>query len=92
MTLYKIKFGLGGGFGGATEEDIIDCDTLREAEDNAYIAALEYAAGYEGMYGLPDVTTIMKDEECLEEEALEIYAEELDAWLDYSAEEYHEED
>lgn len=91
MTLYLIKFGLGGGFGGATEEEVLDCKSLKDATDNAYIRALEHAAGYEGSSGFPDITTIIQDEECSEEEAVEIYNEEMESLLDYSAEEYNEE-
>lgn len=89
MTLFKVKYGLGGGFGGAKECEILDCESLEDAEKSAYILALEYASQYEGMYGLPNFDEIMKEEECSEEEATEIYYERLEDWLDYSAEEYH---
>jgi len=89
MTLYKVKFGLGGGFGGARESEILDCESLEEAENAAYLLALEYASQYEGMYGLPNFDEIMEEEGCSEEEATEIYYERLEDWLDYEAEEYH---
>ena len=88
MTFYKVKFGLGGGFGGAQESEILDCESLEEAEKAAHLLALEYASQYEGMYGLPNFDDIMEEEECSEEEATEIYYAELENWLDYCAEEY----
>ena len=90
MTLYLIKFGLGGGFGGARDSEILDFETFEEAEAAAYDMALEYASMYEGLYGLPDFDEIKEREECSDEEASIIYYEELENWLDYSAEEYHE--
>ena len=89
MTLYKIKYGLGGGFGGARESEILDFETVEEAEAAAYDMAEEYASLYEGMYGLPDFDEIKEREECSDEEANTIYYEELENWLDYSVEEYH---
>ena len=91
MTLYKIKYGLGGGFGGARESEILDFETLEAAQSAAYIMALEYASMYEGSCGLPDFDEIKEEEACSDEEANEIYYEELENWLDYSVEEYHEE-
>lgn len=91
MTLYKAKYGLGGGFGGAKECEIIDCETLEDAEKTAHLMALEYASQYEGLYGLPNFDDIMEEEGCSEEEATEIYYERLEDWLEYSVEDYHEE-
>ena len=90
MTLYKIKYGLGGGFGGARECEILDCESLEDAEKNAHLLALEYASQYEGMYGLPDFQEILEEENCSEDEANEIYYERLENWLDYSVEEYNQ--
>ncbi|MCK4666908.1 hypothetical protein KAU33_09175 [Candidatus Dependentiae bacterium] len=89
MTFFKVKFGLSGGFGGADECEILDCENLEEAENSAHLLALEYASQYEGMYGLPNFDEIMEEEGCSEEEATEIYYERLEDWLDYEAEEYH---
>ena len=91
MTLYKIKYGLGGGFGGARESEILDFETLEEAQSAAYDMAVEFASMFEGSYGLPDFGEIKEREGCSDEEANAIYYEELENWLDYSAEEYHEE-
>lgn len=92
MTLYLIKYGLGCGFGGAKDSEIIDFETLDEAQSAAYDMAVEYASMFEGAYGLPDFDEIKKREECSDEEANDIFYEELENWLDYSAEEYHESD
>ena len=92
MTLYKIKYGLGGGFGGAKDFEILDLGTLEEAQSAAYEMAVEFASMFEGSCGLPDFYEIKEEEACSDEEANEIYYEELENWLDYSVEEYHEED
>ena len=91
MTLYKIKYGLGGGFGGARESEILDFETLEEAQSAAYDMAVEFASMFEGSYGLPDFNEIKEREGCSDEEANDIYYEELENWLDYSVEDYHEE-
>jgi len=90
MSLYLVKYGLGGGFGGAKESEVLDCENVEEATDAAHEMAIEFASHYEGMYGLPDYHQILEEEDCSEDEANEIYYEQLEAWLDYGVEEYHE--
>lgn len=88
MKKYKISYGLGGGFGGATEDDeIYEFENEEEAMRFAWEKACEEYESYAGMYGLRTVEEIMEEENTDEETALEIYAEERESWLDYDAEE-----
>jgi len=92
MALYLIKYGLGGGFGGAKDSEILDLESIEEAQSTAYELAVEFASMYEGMYGLPDFDKIKEEEGCSDKEANEIYYSDLENWLDYSVEEYHGKD
>jgi hypothetical protein len=88
MKKYKISYGLGGGFGGATEDDeIYEFENEEEAMRFAWEKACEEYGSYAGMYGLRTVEEIMEEENTDEETALENYAEERESWLDYDAEE-----
>jgi hypothetical protein len=87
---YKIKYGLAGGFGGANNEEIIDVETQEEAEKYAYEVCCEYYESYVGAYGLRDFDEIMEDDGVGEDEAWEIFNEERESWLEYSAEPYNE--
>lgn len=81
--LYIISYGLGGGFGEARNFEVIQTNSLEDAEKWAWKNACEEYESYEGMYGLRTVDEIMqKDEIEDEEEAI---------WLDYSAQPYSKE-
>ena len=84
---YNIYAGLNGSFGGANLIDTIEAESLRVAEEYAYEAAIEIYESYEGMYGLRTVQDIMEEEDMEEDDALEVYTEEMENWLDYWAEE-----
>lgn len=84
---YNIYAGLGGSFGGAYLIDIIEAESLRVAEEYAYETAIGIYESYEGMYGLRTVQDIMEEEDMEEDDALEVYTEEMENWLDYWAEE-----
>ena len=89
MKKYRIKYGLGGGFGGLDPKDweIIEADSLGEATDIAYEGAIEEYELYEGTNGLRTVTDIMEEDGLDEAEAEDQYFEERESWLDYTAEE-----
>ena len=89
---FKIKYGLGSGFGGANNEEIIDVGSLEEAEQWAYESACEEYDSYAGMYGLRDVEQIIEEDEVSEDDAIDIYGSEREDWLDYSAEPYSEDE
>jgi len=93
MRKYKIRYGLSGGFGGCGEWEKSLSTTLEEAEEEARQCAIELYESYEGLHGLRTVDEIMSDEDCDDEqEALEIYNEEVDSWLDYEAKEDKDEE
>jgi len=72
--LYIIGYGLGGGFGGIRNYEVIQASTQEEADSFAYENACEYYEGYVGNYGLRDLGQIMEEEEIEDEdEAFEIY-------------------
>jgi hypothetical protein len=97
---YQIRYGLGGGFGGAGEWEEIEAEDLDAAEQEAYYAACETYENYSGMYGLRSVEEILEElievegweADGLDEAAEETYNEERESWLDYEAREYVAED
>ena len=92
MAKFKIKYALGGGFGGVDNKnwEIIEADSLEEAQAEAYRGACGEYYEYEGMYGLRTVEEIMEDDKVDAEEAQDIWNEERESWLDYVAEPYNE--
>ena len=96
MGKFIITYGLSGGFGGADNCKIIDEDTLDKASSYAYEEACGVYEDYSGHYGLRTLSEVLEElqeeyPEATEEDAFEIYNEERESWLDYSAEEYTEE-
>ena len=90
--LYIIGYGLGGGFGGARNFEVIQVDSLEDAEKWAWESACEDYENYAGSNGLRDVSEIMEEDEIEDEdEALQVYEEERENWLDYSAKPYSKE-
>ena len=87
---FKIFYGLGGGFGGANNEEIIECDSLGQAEQEAYSACCEYYESYVGMYGLRGIDEIKEEDGVEDDEAWDIFNDERESWLDYRAEEIKE--
>lgn len=90
MTKYMIRYGLGGGFGGAGEWKPTDAETLEQAQKWAYEAACAYYEMYNGFHELRNTHQIMDEEECDENEAEEIWRDERESWLDYEAREISE--
>lgn len=84
---WKIFAGLGGGFGGATELEILEDVTREEAESYAYQLAINEYESYAGSYGLRDIDEIMEEDDVDDDEAEQIYSEERESWLDYWVEE-----
>lgn len=107
MPLYKIFAGLGGGFGGATEQGIVHCTDMKEAEDIAYLDACDQFESQEGcgMDGWNDFIDQARSHLCADDFITEedyeneviAYATELEdeareVWIDYWAEEVDEDD
>lgn len=84
-NLYTISFGLAGGFGGIHDYKVIKAHTLEEAETFAYEEACEYYEGYVGRNGLRDISDIVEEEGCSEEDAEQIFVEDREDWLLYNA-------
>lgn len=82
---FQIRYGLGGGFGGCRHNEWEDCDadTEDEAGLEAWEAAKDEYESYVGLHGLRDYGQIMEEDGVDEEEAEEIYIEEMEGWLDY---------
>lgn len=100
---YKAYYGLGGGFGGAKDYEIIETNDEEEAEDMAFELACQTYSSYEGLYGLEDWGDVLKrlngecsgeplDEDNEEDVKIidEAYNESRETWLDYWVEEYED--
>lgn len=88
MGKFRIKAALGGGFGGIKNQDweTIDADSLDEAMTEARRLSIEEYQSMEGMHGLKSVAEIMEEDGLDAEEAQSAYDEEMESWLDYTAE------
>lgn len=84
---FRIRYGLGGGFGGCGEWEEIEANSFEEAQNEAYLQAVDVYESYAGFHGLRDIDQIMEDEDCSEKVAEEIFNEEMESWLDYEVEE-----
>jgi len=81
---YFIRFGLGGGFGGANLFVIEECVNDAEAGNLAWeLAASEYE-NYDGMYGLRSIDDIINEDDVEDDEAYDIWNEEREGWLEYT--------
>jgi hypothetical protein len=90
--LYIVGYGLGGGFGGERYFEVIQSDSLENAEKYAWESACDEYENYVGNYGLRDISEIMEEDGIEDEdEALEVYNEERENWLSYSAKPYSKE-
>ena len=90
--LYIIGYGLAGGFGGARNFEVIQVDSQEEADNWAWESACEEYDRYAGSNGLREIGEIMEEEGIEDEdEASEVYNEEREGWLDYSAQPYSKE-
>lgn len=84
MKRFKITYGCGMG---STEEDIITARNLDHANKIAWEAACQDYDNYAGMHGLRDLDEIMEEDGVDEDEAVQIYEDERESWLEYDAEE-----
>jgi hypothetical protein len=90
MAKFRIKYALGGGFGGISNKDweYIGCNSLKDAENWVYEAACDEYDSYAGMNGVLSYMDIVEENEDLnDEETWDIYCEEREGWLEYVAEE-----
>lgn len=82
---YRIKGALGGGFGGVDRADweYIDADDDDDAREQAYDLACDVYDSYDGLNGLLSIDAIMMEEGVNEDEAVDIYCDERESWLEY---------
>ena len=88
---YVITYGCGCG----DEKMVINAKNLDEATSYAYNQAIENYETYEGYHGIPDIEEVCEDqgiEDTASEEAEIAYREERESWLQYSVEEFDEND
>lgn len=81
MPKYKINYGLGGAFG--VNEEIMDFPDEAIAHKEAYELAIQEYHSYEGLHGIRDLEDIIEQEECSQEEAYEIYEDEVENMIEY---------
>lgn len=89
--LFIIGSGLGGSFGGIRNFEVIEAENLEDAERWAWENSCDEYESYAGMYGLRDVSQIMEEDGLPEEEAVNVFEEERESWLCYSAKEFSKE-
>jgi hypothetical protein len=75
MTQFKITYGVGGGYNDISTE-IIEANTLDEANEIAYVNAIEVFESY-GVYENNDMTDEYDESE---------YQDSIERWCDYNAE------
>ena len=85
MKKYLLKYGLGGGFGGATSGVVEEFKNESDAIDEAWRLACEEYESYAGLHGIRDYEQIMEEDEVDEDEAEDIFNEERESWIDYDA-------
>jgi len=86
---WVVGWGLGGGFGGMCDYELLENEDEDSANVYAWEKACEEYESYAGMHGLRDIGQIMEEDGIDdEEEAIEIFNEEREDWLDYMAEPY----
>jgi len=91
-NLFVIGYGLAGGFGGQHNFIVVEAKNLEDAENQAYEMCCEHYEEYSGTNGLRDIGEIMEEEGIdNEDEALEVFNDERESWLDYSAVPYSKE-
>jgi hypothetical protein len=90
-NLFIVGYGLSGGFGGIQNYEVIQSNSIETAEDEARFMAVEEYESYCGSNGLRDIQDIMDEDEVDEDEAYDIYNDEMDSWLDYYAEPFTKE-
>jgi hypothetical protein len=90
--LFIIGYGLAGGFGGERNFEVIQVDTQEQAEGWAYEVCCEEYERYAGSNGLREIGEIMEEENIEDEdEAQQVFEEERESWLAYSAQPYSKE-
>lgn len=88
---FIIGWGLSGGFGGIQNYEVVKGPSLSWADKESYNRAVDEYESYVGMHGLRSVEDIMEEDGVDEDEANEVYNEEMEGWLDYVSMPYSKE-
>ena len=87
-TGFRIRHGLGGGFGGSGDWEYIEANDYDDAMQQAWQAACEDYEMYEGMYGLQSWTDIEEENPDWDDTDIEMeYNDQRESRLEYEAEE-----
>lgn len=92
MPKYRIFAGLAGGFGGAEEVMVEEFENDIDAEIYAEECAKQEYGEYAGLHGLRDMSQIIEEDGVDEDDAEEIYNEEMLGWIDFWVEEVKDEE
>ena len=88
MREFRIRYGLGGGFGGPGDWETIEAENYDDAVQQAWQAACEEYEMYYGMHGLQSHEEIQEENPDWDESDVESeYNEQRESWLDYEVEE-----
>lgn len=90
MEKYTISWGLGGGFGGINNYEVVEAENIEDAQSFAFEQACNEYDLYTSSNGLRDLEEIEDEEECSRGEAWEIFGEERESWILYDAIPYQE--
>jgi hypothetical protein len=71
------------GLGDYWDYGIYSVKSEKDASELAWFLACEQYEYYIGMHGIRDVSDIMEEEECDQENAYEIFKEDREMWIDY---------
>lgn len=88
-----MKFIIHYGCGCGENEEIVEANSLKDAEKYAYECAIVDYESYEGLHGIMDIDDICEEygiEDRNSDEALNAYQEERESQLDYAAIEFDE--
>ena len=85
--MWKIRYGLGGGFGGLGDWETIEAKSYNDALNEAHDRAVELYSSYSGLHGIRSIEDIMEEDGVTEDEANASLEEECESWIDYEAEE-----
>lgn len=88
MNKYIIQYGIAGGFNDSDRYMVILAEDIDQANYKAFCESCAVYEEYIGCGGLRDIFQIMEDEDCSEEDALDIFSDEREGWIDYMVHEY----
>lgn len=91
MLKFIIQYGISGGFNDADYYEVISVENLDKALDLAWTKSCEVYDMYVGTGGLLDIDEIMEEENCSYDEAVDIFNDLRESFIEYTAHEYSDE-